>query len=77
MKVYDLSTTVSNRVEKAFQQNPLSSDQVQRIDKINERFMQIARGIATMTPECPEQTRVINMLQEANLLCAEAIKKNE
>lgn len=77
MKTYELSPTVAARVEKAFQQNPLSTDQLQRIEKLNERFSQTARFVASMTPECPEQTRIINMLQEANLLAGEAIKKNE
>ena len=77
MKKYDVSPGLAGRVEKAFQQNPLTQDQQQRIELINEKFSQVARFIISVTPECAEQTRIINKLQESNRLAGEAIKKNE
>jgi hypothetical protein len=77
MKKYEPTPAVQSRLEKAFQQNPITSDQQQRIEMINEKLHQLGRFLITVTPECPEQTRILNMLHDANLLAADTIRKNE
>lgn len=77
MKRYDLSPAVAARVEKAFQQHPLTQDQQQRIEVIGEKLGQVTRLLATLTPECDEQVRMINSLKDAQYLATEAIRKNE
>lgn len=77
MKQFDLSPALQSKLEKTFLSSPLSTDQAQRIEKINEKFQQLARSIALITPESNEQTRMIEKLQEAKLLAVESIAKNE
>lgn len=77
MKTYDLSPALAQRVEKAFQQHPVTQDQQQRFEVINQKLSSVARQLAQLTPVCDEQTRMINALKDAEYLACEAIRKNE
>lgn len=77
MKTYELTATVASRVEKAFQQHPVTQEQQQRFEEINQKLSSVARRLCQLTPESPEQTRMINALKDAEYLALEAIRKNE
>lgn len=77
MKQYEVSPGTAQKVEKAFLAKPLSQDQVQRIEKVDERLGQLARQLAQLTPECAEQTTMIDRIREVGFWAREAIHKNE
>lgn len=77
MKTYEMSPALAARLEKAFQQHPITTDQQQRIEEITQRLSQAARRLCQLTPESAEQTRMLNALKDAGYLAEEAIRKNE
>jgi hypothetical protein len=77
MKSYPLSPALAQRVEKAFQEHPITQEQQQRLQVINDKCMHLARFLAGATPECPEQARMLNYIKNAQLMAEESIRKNE
>lgn len=77
MKTYDLNPTTQATLDKAFFTHPLSDDQTQRLEAIDEKLRQFATQLSRLTPGCPEQTLMIRSIQEAGHWAREAITKNE
>lgn len=77
IKKYDLDTSQTTFLEKAFISTPMGDGVPQKLEKINERFQQISRQMMEMTPKCEEQTLAIRKIQEAQMWFTAAIKKHE
>lgn len=77
MDTYQIKGATQATLDKAFMSHPLSQEQNQRLEKVHERLFQAARFLCTLTPDSPEQQRMIQCLQEAGFWAREAIAKNE
>ncbi len=77
MQTYAIKGATQANLDKAFLSHPLSQDQTMRLEKIHERLGQAARFLCTLTPDSPEQLRMIQCLQEAAHWARESVSKNE
>lgn len=77
MKAYDPSSTTQSLIEKAFLSHPGSQEQQVRLEKINEKLLQTAKFLSTVTPDSEEQRRMIDCIRQAHMWAKEAIHKNE
>lgn len=77
MKRYELDDEQGHQIERAFLQHTPKEGWVERFAFINEKMVQTAKALYSVTPKCPEQTLALRKLQEAQHWFGEAIKKNE
>lgn len=77
MKTYDQTPKTVALIERAFRSHPPTQDQAPRFEAINEKLMQTARYLCSLTPESSEQAEMLKKLQEVHFWARESISKNE
>lgn len=76
-KRYELTPASTQLLERAFLRQPPKDDQASRYELINSKLEHLARTFCTLTPQCPEQTIMVNKIREVAHWAKEAIEKNE
>lgn len=77
MKKYELDAAQNGELEKSFLLSPPRDGHQQKLESINEKLMQAAKYLFSLTPKSPEQSQGLLKLREAKLWFEEAIRKNE
>lgn len=77
LKKYDSTPAQLKEVEGAFLAMTMREGWAQKFEMINEKFLNMAKHLYTLTPDSPEQRKGLEHLREAQMWFEQAIRKHE